>query len=408
MLKYTRILILLLLALVPLTSIAQLTKSELKVYKKTEKLYGKKKYSEAIDKFEPILFAHPDECNVWGVMLKYQQSKYTSTKNMFSGISFTVSDNDSSSEDSKQAMKELADMLVNMPKYQFLGALKTSTLRCQTDRIAQIILRSMTIDQLYNPDTAISNVAKDHTATAEEYFANGDYENAIKYFKKALAKEPDYYQAIVHLGDSYYAQKKYDKAAEYFKTAAEKWPNLLEAHKYLVDAYLENGDDEEAMEACIKGILCYPSDDMFQRYAKASKESSGKFDSKWMVRGAKVASYKHQWFYIDLPVEGAWEVYDKAKSDIKAYCDTTTGIVTTENDVTKAAYLEVYAWEKMLKNTESSEFDFAKKMQEKGYLDCYVLISLFQIDLYDQQQDFVTKNPDKVKEYLKVLAAESR
>lgn len=402
--SYKLYLFIALLAFLPLHVSAQLTKSEMKIYKKSEKLYNKNKYSDAIEKFEPLVYAHPNECNVWGVMLKYQQAKYVTTKNMFANLSFTVSDDDTSSEASKQMMRELADMISNMPKYQYLGSLKTSVLRCRNDYNAQIILRALTVDIRNNPDTAISNVAKDHVSTAEESFQQGDYENAIKYFKKALAKQPDYYQAIVHLGDCYYAQKKYDKAAEYFKNAATKWPKMLEAHKYLTDALLEQGDYEDAMDACLKGIMCYPMDDMFERYEKASKETTGSFDRRWIVRGAKVASWNKQYFYTELPVEGSWLIYDSAKSDIKAYCDSTTGIITKENDITKASYLEVYAWEKMLKTAEGSEFDFAKKMRDKGFLDCYVLISLFQVDLYDQQQDFVTKNPEKVKEYMKLLA----
>ncbi|MCC7298462.1 MAG: tetratricopeptide repeat protein [Bacteroidia bacterium] len=387
-------------------SYGQLSSAEMKVYKKCEKLYTKKKYADAIARFEPVVKAHPDACNVWGAFLKYKFGEYISTKKFSYNLTVTTSSDDTSSEASKKSVAELIDLLMHSREYTYLGALKSSTLRCENDRNAQIHLRVLTVDDWYNPDTNVNNVAKDHYETAETHFAKEEYDEAIKFYKKALAKQPNYKAALVHLGDCYYMQKKYDKAIEYFKDAATKYPKLLEPQKFLTDAYLHNGDDEDAVDAAAKGIMVYPDNDMFERYATATKESTGTFNRHWMVRGAKVATWKKQHFYVDFPVEGAWKDYESAKKDIKTYCDTTPGIIKDTNNITKAQYLEVYAWEKMLKNASGEEFEFAKKMQALGYLDCYVLISLFQVDLYDQEQDFVSKNPEKVKEYLKILSKE--
>jgi len=45
--------------------------------------------------------------------------------------------------------------------------------------------------------------------------------------------------------------------------------------------------------------------------------------------------------------------------------------------------------------------DQARKMQEAGFLDCYVLVTCYHIDFYDQYLDFVTKNKAKVVDYYK-------
>ena len=42
-------------------------------------------------------------------------------------------------------------------------------------------------------------------------------------------------------------------------------------------------------------------------------------------------------------------------------------------------------------------------MEKIGYLDCYVLITLFHHDLYGQFNDFITLNDDKVKKYFYLL-----
>ncbi|MCC7029051.1 MAG: hypothetical protein IT257_02015, partial [Chitinophagaceae bacterium] len=73
------------------------------------------------------------------------------------------------------------------------------------------------------------------------------------------------------------------------------------------------------------------------------------------------------------------------------------------NDKTQERYLEVYAWEKMLTNASPKLFPFARAMEKIGYLDCYVLITLFHSDLYSQFKDFVKLNEDKIKKYYYLL-----
>ncbi|MBS3913129.1 MAG: tetratricopeptide repeat protein [Bacteroidetes bacterium] len=398
------ILILLLYTWLPLQ--AQLTKDEMKVYKKCEKLYKKKKYNDAAEKFEPVVLKHQTSCNVWGALLKYRQADFYNSKSLFgSGFTIKVTGQDSD----KLAgifTAEFMENLMNPGRGKYLGALKSSILKCENDRNAQIYLRILTVDKWFNPDTAIHSEAKEFCNQAENFFAQGNYDESIKYFKKALAKEPNYMQAIVHLGDCYYMQKRYDKSADYFKSASDKWPHLLEPKKFLTDALLQKGELDDAREVAMSGIMCYPDDDMFQRFAEASKENSGKFNRRWMERWAPISSYKVNYFYVNEPATGDWAVYANAKNDIREFCDTTTGIIIKENAITKAGYLEVYAWEKMLKTASGEEFAFAKKMQKLGYLDCYVFLSLFQVDLYRQQQDFVSKNKQKVEEYLELLMKE--
>lgn len=55
----------------------------------------------------------------------------------------------------------------------------------------------------------------------------------------------------------------------------------------------------------------------------------------------------------------------------------------------------------MLKNSTDISLDQARKMQKDGYLDCYVLVSLYHYDFYSQYLDFSTKYKDKIAEYYK-------
>ena len=46
--------------------------------------------------------------------------------------------------------------------------------------------------------------------------------------------------------------------------------------------------------------------------------------------------------------------------------------------------------------------DFAEEMEEEGYLDCYVLVSLFHYDIYPQFKHFMSfeDNRTRTKEYV--------
>ena len=66
-------------------------------------------------------------------------------------------------------------------------------------------------------------------------------------------------------------------------------------------------------------------------------------------------------------------------------------------------YLEIYSWEKMLAESEDKSLDEAKKMQELGYLDCYVMITCFHQDFYEQYQDFAANNKDRIIKYFDLI-----
>jgi hypothetical protein len=91
----------------------------------------------------------------------------------------------------------------------------------------------------------------------------------------------------------------------------------------------------------------------------------------------------------------AWE-------KIKPYTDEK-GIVKTGNPLTKQRYAEAYCWEYMLEKSNDESLNYARKMQKENTLDCYVLVSLYNYDLYTQTQDLIQRNPDKVKTFLKGL-----
>ena len=56
--------------------------------------------------------------------------------------------------------------------------------------------------------------------------------------------------------------------------------------------------------------------------------------------------------------------------------------------------------QKMIQNSKADELLFAKKMENLGYLDCYVFISEYHFDLYNQYIVFARNNKEKIKTYI--------
>lgn len=57
----------------------------------------------------------------------------------------------------------------------------------------------------------------------------------------------------------------------------------------------------------------------------------------------------------------------------------------------------------LAENTENEQFSYAREMQKEGFLDCFIFINCFHIDLMPQFQDFVKNNSQKIDLYFEFL-----
>jgi hypothetical protein len=99
--------------------------------------------------------------------------------------------------------------------------------------------------------------------------------------------------------------------------------------------------------------------------------------------------------------EEPWSYYRDAKNKVSEFCDDN-GVIKKKIEFTDQKYLESYSWEFMLKKTttEDSEFGFAREMQTAGYLDCFVMVSMYHIAFADQYIDFSKHNADRIRTYI--------
>ena len=278
---------------------------------------------------------------------------------------------------------------------------KTATLYSQSPLASQL-LRNYFID--VHPNDSIAEDAKKEYHLAEKFFKAKDYSNTKLYYLKALKIQPNYYKATIYLGDTYWYLNKIDSAIFYFKKGIAMQPTFLEPHIYLLEALISNKKNAEVKNEFDNTLCIYPDITMFTTFANYNKKQGIKFDRHWIKRGSEINVMGDT---PKKPDNAVWLSYQTAKDDIKEFCDSD-GIIQNSNAFTNSKYLEVYSWEKMLNNANQlpEEFAFAKKMYDSGYLDCYVFISAFHFDFYEQYKDFVLNNKDKIKKYVETYLME--
>jgi Flp pilus assembly protein TadD len=225
--------------------------------------------------------------------------------------------------------------------------------------------------------------------------------DAAKHLEKALELDDIFYTAHLRLGDIYYLMNKDTAAVLQYKYAAVLNPEKTEPYEKLAIMQYNRGRFTDAAATMITAIMKYPQSHYNSLLRRIVEKTGHTFDSQWLPREVFPLSTTNVQEEIIVNDKSPWWHYQAARNDVFNYYDTT-GIVIP-NDKTEVRYLEVYAWKKMLNNSSPKLFQFARAMDKVGYLDCYVLITLFHNDLYGQFKDFVALNDDKIKKYFYLL-----
>jgi tetratricopeptide (TPR) repeat protein len=87
---------------------------------------------------------------------------------------------------------------------------------------------------------------------------NGNYEEAIVEFNKALKYSPDSLDIHLFIGEAYLEQKNYQMAINEFNKPLEKDNKYILSHIYLFDLYKRQGNSAEAIKELERGIEIKP------------------------------------------------------------------------------------------------------------------------------------------------------
>lgn len=297
-------------------------------------------------------------------------------------------------------LQELAQIPYEPYKNDLIQNCRTATRVLEHSDSASSYLREFLVDTL-NPDREASEEAMNfyEDGLAELYSSNPS--QAAKLFEKAIEKYPYYYVATLRLADAYYLMNKDTSAIRLYTEATKLQPVRPEAWEKLSMAYYQRGKYTDAAASIIQAIIIYPQQHYFHLLKTFVKKTGKDFNTQWIQRDVFPITTAHVYEEIVVDDKSPWWHYQAAKQDVYSYFDTA-GIVRP-NEKTNERYLEVYGWKKMLNNSSRKNFQFARAMEQIGYLDCYVLVTLFHQDLYGQFIDFSSRNNDKIKNYFYML-----
>ena len=383
--------------------------------------YNDGKKEEAEKAIEKITSNNPEYGDGWDMLAKiryndYEEAKKTDALDLFSG-KIAVTTKDKNGKDVPVENDTMATQLMNMLNKlkpsrkaynKYLYTMREGTLHSHLAEYCSVMLRRLFVDN--EVDTAVSKRALKYYDEGEKEFAAKNYGTAAAQYKRAIEEQPDFYKARLYLGDAQFAAGDYADAIGNYTAAHKKYPDQMEPVKFLIDAYHKEGLEEKALQACIDAMLIYPDVTVYGKLDDEAYLNHKKMTAVWLPRPVFPNQLPDTTEGINAyePEEketatGSWAAYTKAFDKVKIYC--TAGGMLKANPVTSNKYLEVYTWEEMLKNNTDPEMETARQMQQKDYLDCYVLITCFHYDLYPQYRDFVTHNREKAQRYFQLILA---
>jgi len=393
---------LLLLALVGILTATSLAQTNKQIDKSIKSF--NKDYSKGIAKLEKYMNANSGfpSYRSWETLVIMRHKNYLQLKSLYEEMEITIESDDVDDPDSSaQAFK---DLLIEGVENEFIYICRQATIM-STSQSADMYLRRMLID--FEPDTLVSEKAEAYFEEAKEFFQKGDYELAELNYHKAIEEQPDYYKAMVYLGDAFWSDEQYDSAIVYFNKAIEIQPNLLEPRKYLIDALLDKELYVRAKEECIKAMMVYPSNSIKNRYQIALKQENKYMNEHKITKTFYANSIEND---EQGDIYGLFSTYREAKDEISKFCNED-GIIEP-NGQTEDSYLEVYSWRRFIEEHEDDlpeYLRFGQKMMKEGYFDCYILVSFFHVDIYPQLEHFMSipENRERTEQYIKTYLIEA-
>jgi tetratricopeptide (TPR) repeat protein len=387
---------------------AQLGRHDLKTYKKAKVKYDLQNYDKAEKELRPLSVKYSHSADVWNLLAQVQLMNYyrkTENEKMFN---FSTAQKQGSGEITETLTNDsLTGALMRMlndsrPSKIYLkksaDIWREATLKCEGAELPSLLLRSFFLEVIHDstpsPDASIA------FNRGEAAFQIENFTEAINDYQKAIDLDSTFYKARLYMGDAYYSKQEYVVATRYFREAVRLQPGLLEPRKFLVDALVHMHALPEAKKEAVDALIVYPDVGMFLKLEEISKAGTAHFERHWMERGVFPNTVGDQ--PLNEKGDRDWMEYINGFSLIEKYCNKE-GIVVRKNELTKSHYAEVYSWEYMLSKTSTDKFLFARKMQQAGFLDCYVMLTEYHFDFHAQYQHFAKHNKERLRSYVDLL-----
>lgn len=124
--------------------------------------------------------------------------------------------------------------------------------------LTQSALDTVTINESGEVSFSAKQEADKAMKAGEAAFVQGDFENAIAAYQRAMKADPTLYEAPLFAGDVYFKSNRQEKAGAMFAQAVAINPDRETAYRYWGDALMKQSKMLEARGKFIEGYLAEP------------------------------------------------------------------------------------------------------------------------------------------------------
>jgi tetratricopeptide (TPR) repeat protein len=252
---------------------------------------------------------------------------------------------------------------------------------------------------------------------AEAAFAANHWDEAKKYYLQALIIDPNYYEALLFMGDVYFRKGDAVAAGEWFSRAIQLDPDRETAYRYWGDALLKQHKLAEAREKFIAAFICDPYDQHtamgVNNYLRVTKQKVTWY--KFQSAGSFTATDKGGTINIDPSSLGkkdgssAWIVYPMERIQWKnekfAKAHPNEKVYRHSLKEESAALSLVASTAKELstgKNREKLAPDLAAlvNLNQAGLLDAYILMNAADQGIAQDYAQYRKEHRDVLYKYM--------
>lgn len=244
---------------------------------------------------------------------------------------------------------------------------------------------------------------------AENNFAQSKYDEALQFYQKALALDPNIYEAALYSGDVYVQKQDWENAEKSYQKAITINPNRETAYRYSATPLMKQKKYDEARDRYIEAFITEP-------YSQRSPDGI----SQWaQVTGAKLRHPK-----VDIPEikydangkpttvmnenslgEGskAWLAYSLTRDSW--HKEKFAKTFPSEQKYRHTLQEEVEAIRSTLKSAKEQKlthphFEILQKLDNEGLLEAFILIAQPDEGIAEDHEAYLKNNRPKLRQYV--------
>jgi tetratricopeptide (TPR) repeat protein len=243
----------------------------------------------------------------------------------------------------------------------------------------------------------------------ESFFAQSQYDEAIKRFAKALELDPKIYQAGTSGGDSYVAKSDFENAEKWYQKAIAIDPNRETAWRYSATPLMKQKKYDQARERYIEAFIVEPYNSMSSRGINQWAEVVGKnlghpevkvpefqMDENGLAvpkvliadTDAELSPWKAYFAVREIWIK---EKFGKTFPNAKGYRHTLSEEVEALRAAVKSA---------QEKKAKAKHFETLAKLDTDGLLEAYVLLGRPDRGIAADHAEYLKTNRPKLRKYV--------